>query len=224
MQITSLWETLTRRWLPLLIVVLAGIGLGLGAWMRTEVKYNAETVIVVLPPAIPGQAEEGNPLSRVSFDSTEMSTLVVTLLNSPAVSVAMAQQGGSLVSVDNLLSTTSPNPQRTMRVTIIAEGADPESAVATARAAVTATQTEFARFQTENLKVAPQFQSTLAEMVAAHPVASDRTSKLRAGAGTMLGVIGLGVVSVLAFDLIMAARERRRLGLDERRHRQPAAS
>lgn len=222
MQITSLWDALTRRWLPLLLVVLLGSALGVLAWMTTEQRYNAQTILVVVPPAIPGQPEGGNPLSRVSFDSTELSTLAVTLMTSPAVGQAMAEQGGHLVSVENLLSTTSPSPQRTMRVTLTTESDTSEKAVATAEAAIAATAAEFSDFQAQNLQVGPEYRAGIVEMVPPHATTSDRSSKLRAAGGAALGSIGLGFVAVLAFDIVMAMRERRRLGLDQPRHRQPA--
>lgn len=221
MQITSLWEAVARRWLALLVVFVLGVAAGLFSWMTTEQKYNAEAVAIVLPPAVPGQPLDGNPLSRVSFDSTEMSTLAATLMMSPAVADEITQKaGGALVSVDNLLSTTSPNPQRTMRVTLVAEGDTPEQAVASAAAAIAATRSRFATFQTQ-LKVGAAYRSDLVQMIAPHPSRSDRSSKLRAAGGSALGVIGLGVVAVLAFDILMAMRERRRLGLDLPRHQNP---
>lgn len=221
MQITGLWDAVARRWLALLIVLLLGGGVGALAWATTSATYTADAILVVVPPSAPDQ-KVGNPLSLANFNSTEMSTLVVTAMTSPEVAEAVsAAGGGKITSVDNLLSTTTANPQRTLQVTLVTSGKSPEQAVDAAKTAIAATQKRFADFQSGALKVDPAYRIQIAPMVEPHPAASDQSSKLRAAAGSALGLIGLGVIAVLAFDIVMAIREKRRLGLDTHRARPP---
>ena len=55
--------------LPLLLIVAIGIGLGVFGWSSTDEKYNARAVVVLVPPAVPGQPNEGNPLSNAPCGS-----------------------------------------------------------------------------------------------------------------------------------------------------------
>lgn len=175
---------------------------------------------MLVPPAVPGQPNEGNPLSRVSNDSSELSTLAVTVMNSPEVGLAILNEtGGALVSVDNLLSTTTPNPQRTVRITLTTEGNSRDQAVNTAATAIRATGEEFAKFQ-GGMGTTAAYQARLVQIVPPFVTNSDRSSKLRAAGGLTLGSIALGVIAVLALDIVLARRSQRRLAVHDARRRQ----
>lgn len=209
MQISSIFEMIRRRWIPLVAVVLLSLVTASAAWVTTQVHYLASTVVVVVPPVPPGQSKAVNPLSGLGSSTTEMSSFAVTLVRSPEVADAMAAQEGGLVSVDNVLNPTSANAQYSSRITVVTEAPSSPAAVRTAAAAVTETQRKFAAFQT-SLGVAQTSQAKITTLIEPTATTSDRSSRLRSATAAGIGTLMTGVALVLCWDIWRALQLRRR--------------
>lgn len=205
MHLTNLIDVLRRRVVPLIIIALLGAGLALTAWLTTPVRHNATAVVVVLPAPEPGAPAKSNPLTRLNYDAVETSNLTLSLMNSPAVQAALARSGASLTSADNAVDPKSPAIGRSTRVTFGVESDTPQGALDGAQTVIQVTQDQLNDFQAE-LGVVKAQRATLQPLVAPYATTSDRTDRLRAAAGSLLGTLVLGTVAVLAWDLLTSRR------------------
>lgn len=208
MQISSFFDVARRRWLALVLVVLLGIAGGAFAWTTTRVHYNAETIAVVVPPAGDQRNAPVNPLGQLGNETNQTAALVVTLMQSPGVAESL-QPGAAIVSATNVLDTTSANPQYSPRITLVTEAESAEQATVAADAVLAATRTQFGSLQ-KSMHTPSTATMRIETLVPAHATASDRSNKLRATAGTALGIIVLGVLLVLVWDMLRSRSLRRR--------------
>lgn len=213
--VRQLGGVLRRRVIPLLLIVVVALVLAARAWQTTPVRHNATGVVVVLPGAPSGDARI-NPLSRLTYDAQETASLAVTFMHSPVATRALDHVGASLVSADNAVDPTSPTLGRSTQVTFVVEGTSAAAALSGAEALIVATKQQLETFQADI--GAPEAQrAELSTVIAPYSTASNRTNKLRATAGTLLGVLVVGAASLLAWDLLLSLL-RRKSADDDARH------
>lgn len=180
------------RLLKIALVAIAVIA-GLSAYMSTKGSYSTSASVAVIPPAKDTEGRNTNPIADIDYKTTQLALIAVELAGDPVVADAADQQGADLTDASTTVGDRSGASNLTPRVQLTATAETAAKSTAGVESAIRALQIAFAQFQTRAGVAGPRQQAKLVLLFRGDPVLAT-TSRLRAAAGTFLGVLLLGIV------------------------------
>lgn len=195
MRVDELVQSLTRRPLALLLVVLVAVVGAAYGWTSASTTYESKAVVLIIPPSATDGGPGTNPLVNLDYNMSQLALTVSSQLQDDAVREAVVSAGGDGVyGADTLSSDNAAVAQLTPLVSLTASGDSADGAQRAVTALVGEASRQLAAIQT-TAGVPATAQATT--VVSAEPTtgAASGNAQLRAA-----GVLGLaaGFAALLA--------------------------